>query len=158
MVCVTLPRTALAAALAKPDGLVILTILGEITNKIGPNGATFDREQLLALGTETEETTTHFTKGRQRFEGVRLRKVLDAVGANGRILTAKALDGYSIDIPVDDVDRFELLLAMTWNGKVMRVRNKGPIWVIYPINRFPETSNEFYSVRTIWQLTTLTVR
>lgn len=152
------PRLGLAAQLEPPTDPVVLTIDGAITNTNGPTGASYDRAMLIGLGIETVATTTHFTQGNQNFEGVRLRKILDAVGARGSILTATALDGYSVDIPIEDADRFEVFLAMKWNGAIMRVRTKGPIWIIYPISRFPETNNEIYSARSVWQLTKLTVK
>jgi hypothetical protein len=137
---------------------IILTIQGEIDRSKHPNGATFNREALLALGVEKLETETHFTKGLQHFEGVRLRKVLESVGAKGKILTATALDGYSVDIPLEDAARFQVFLALKWNGAVMRVRNKGPIWILYPITQFPEVNSEIFSARSVWQLKTLTVK
>ncbi len=151
-------QAAPANALEPPTGPVILTIQGKITNTNGPGAARFDREGLLALGREVLETTTHFTKGSQRFEGVRLGKVLEAVSARGKSIIVKALDGYIVEIPFEDVDRFKVFLAMKWNNKVMRVRNKGPIWIIYPISQFPETNNEIYSARSVWQLVSMTVK
>ncbi len=151
-------QTASAAELKQPAGPVILTIEGAITNTNGPGSARFDRMGLLALGGEVLETTTHFTKGSQHFEGVRLGKVLGTVGARGNKITVKALDGYSVDIPMEDVEHFKVFLAMKWNGEIMRVRNKGPIWIIYPISQFPETNNEIYSARSVWQLISMIVK
>jgi hypothetical protein len=137
---------------------VILTVDGRIDTSRYPNGAAFDRDALFALGSEKLETETHFTKGMQSFEGVRLAVLLEAVGANGTVLTATGLDGYSVDIPMEDATRFSVFLAMKWNGAVMKVRNKGPVWIVYPISRFPETNTEIHSARAVWQLKTLTVR
>ena len=44
------------------------------------------------------------------------------------------------------------------NGKAMDVRNKGPIWIIYPIDEFPELKTEEISGRSIWQLDKLLVQ
>ena len=151
-------QTVLAGELEPPVGPVILTIQGAITNTTDPGVARFDRAGLLALGSEVLETTTHFTKGTQQFEGVRLSNVLDVVGARGETILVKALDGYSVDIPIEDVERFKVFLAMKWNGEIMRVRNKGPIWIIYPISQFPETNNEIYSARSVWQIISMTVK
>lgn len=136
----------------------ILTVFGKINAGKFPGGARFSRDGLFALGPQTLVTETHFTTGAQRFEGVPLSALLDAVEASGSTLTATALDGYSIDLPVKDARRFGVFLAMTWNGETMKVRNKGPIWIIYPISRHPELNTEKYSARSIWQLKTLTVK
>jgi len=136
----------------------ILSVDGKIDTEKYPDGASFDRDALFALGPEKLETETHFTKGLQRFEGVRLSALLDAVGADGTILTASGLDGYSVDIPIGDATRFDVFLALKWNGAVMKVRNKGPAWIVYPISHFPEVNTEIFSARSVWQLKTLTVR
>ena len=158
MICVFVLGVGGAGPVAAANAPIVHTILGNIDVSRYPNGATFDRETLLALGTETLETETHFTKGLQQFEGVRLRKVLEAVGARGTSLTTTALDGYSVKIPFEDVERFQVFLALKWNGVVMRPRNKGPIWIIYPITKFPEVNTEIFSARSTWQLKTLTIK
>ena len=89
---------------------------------------------------------------------VRISDILDRVGASGETITAKALDGYEIDIPMSDPQNYPVMLATTWNGKIMRTRDKGPIWIVYPIDQFPDLNVEEYSSRSVWQLTRLSVR
>ena len=38
------------------------------------------------------------------------------------------------------------------NGDVMLVRNKGPLWVVYPYDENPEYRSEVIYSRSIWQL------
>jgi len=146
-----------ADSLDAPTGPVLLTVTGNIQHRNGPDGAAFDRAQLEALGVVAVVTETHFHLGPQEFEGVPLKAVLDHVGAAGETLRAQALDGYDVDIPYSDAADFDVLLALRWNGEVMRPRNKGPIWIIYPLRAHPETNNEIYSARSVWQLETLIV-
>lgn len=154
----TMALTAFARDALADQAKVILTVDGRIDAGKFPNGAAFDRDALFALGLEKFETETHFIKGIQSFEGIRLRVLLDTVGADGTVLTATGLDGYSVDIPFEDAARFDVFLALKWNGAVMKVRNKGPIWIVYPISRFPEANTEIHSARSVWQLKTLTVK
>jgi hypothetical protein len=44
------------------------------------------------------------------------------------------------------------------NGEHLRVRTKGPLWVIYPWNDYSELQSESYYSRSIWQLRSLNVR
>ena len=37
----------------------------------------------------------------------------------------------------------------------MTLRNKGPLWVIYPLTDHPELNKELYHSRMVWQLTAL---
>ena len=149
---------AMAAPLPTPTGEVILTVEGTIqTTNVGAT-AQFDREMLNALGVHKKTSSNPFETGTHDFEGVLLRDVLDRVGARGEMLAAFALDGYTVEIPLSDAETYDVLLATTWNGEVMSVRRKGPLWVIYPVDDFPELRTESYSNRTIWQLTRIVVR
>lgn len=148
---------SLPEPLAAPTGPVILTIEGSIAVTNVGETAQFDRAQLIALGIHTLTSSNLFEPGIHTFDGVLLSDVLDRVGATGHMLTAKAIDGYEIDLPMADPETYPVILAHTWNGAVMRVRNKGPLWIIYPIDAFPELKVEKYSTRSVWQLTTLRV-
>jgi hypothetical protein len=54
--------------------------------------------------------------------------------------------------------QFDVLLAFKADGEYMSVREKGPLFVIYPFDRFPDIRNELYYSRAIWQLRRLTVK
>lgn len=149
---------AYAGDLAAPSGRVLLTIEGKIRNTTDGTRAMFDRAQLEALGMSELETSNPFLQGTHKFDGVLFSKILDAVGADGTMIEAIALDEYSVDIPIKDVRDYPVLLAMKWNGKVMRIRSKGPIWIVYPVDQFPELQFEEYSTRSIWQLVTLRIK
>jgi len=147
-----------AQELVMPTGKVLLTVEGKITSTNSGDVAIFDRAQLEAFGFQTLKTSNPFIKGVHTFEGVLLSDVIDAVGVTGDVITARALDGYSTDIPVADVRNYPIILAMKMDGKVMHVRSKGPLWIIYPVDQFSELKAESFSGRSIWQLTTLTVK
>lgn len=153
-----LPSATFAAGLPSPTGKILLTVEGQITKINAGPVAVFDREQLLAFGLHTLKTSNPFIKGVHTFEGVYLSDILDAVGASGKNITALAIDGYSTDIPVSDAYEYKPLIALKMDGKVMRVRTKGPLWLIYPVDQFKELKSEKFSSRSIWQLTTLTVK
>ncbi len=43
------------------------------------------------------------------------------------------------------------------NGKPMRVRDKGPLWLVYPRDQRAELQNAVMDERWIWQLFEITV-
>jgi len=147
-----------SAGMEKPTGNVILSISGAITETNAGSDAIFDRDMLRALGMHSLITTNPFETGLQRFEGVLLSDVLKHTGATGKTIIAHALDGYTVEIPAADATRYPVLLAMVWNGQEMTVRNKGPLWVVYPVDQFDELKKEIFSIRSIWQLTRLTIK
>jgi hypothetical protein len=146
---------AQAGTLPAPDGKVILRVTGNVANPNGVDGAEFDLSTLEQLGVVDLTTHTPWTQGEVRFTGVPLSRVLDAVGASGTTLDAVAINDYQISIPVDDPRRYPVLLATRLAGQPLRVRDKGPIWLIYPWTDHPEIDDEEHHARSIWQLKAL---
>lgn len=144
-------------ALDVPQGPVLLTVSGEITHKNSGNVAEFDREMLEALEWKDIQSFTAFTEGEQNFSGPTLKSLLEAVGAQGSMLQATAIDDYGLEIPVSDADEYSVILALLHNGKPMRVRDKGPIWVVYPATEEQAPERKFY-ISMIWQLVSIEVR
>ncbi|MCS6778923.1 MAG: hypothetical protein NZ555_04390 [Geminicoccaceae bacterium] len=113
---------------------------------------------LEALGLRELVTTTPWTEGEQRFSGVDPRALLRMVEAHGSELVAAALDGYRAVIPIADLERFPLLLATRRDGRPMPVRERGPLWLVYPWRTHPETVEQPYRGRAVWQLRSIVVR
>lgn len=165
--CSVLLVMALTAALAgaawaldplpAPTGPIILTVSGNIEVTNSEQGAQFDREMLAALGLSEVSTTTSWTDGVQVFEGVLARLVLDRVGAEGTTMIATALNDFTSPVPIDEVQRYEVLLAMSMNGEQMQVSDKGPLWIVYPRNDYPELMDSKFNDRWVWQLRSLRV-
>ncbi|AUH50940.1 hypothetical protein CXB49_09005 [Chromobacterium sp. ATCC 53434] len=144
-------------ALEMPAGKVVLVISGQISNKNRDNEAVFDMAMLSRLPQHTVVTHTPWMPGVSRFSGPYLRDVLNLVGAKGQTLKAVALNDYKTDIPIEDATRFDLVLARLLNDKPMSVRDKGPLFIIYPFDSQPELRTEIYYNRSAWQLKSLQV-
>ena len=147
---------AFAANLQVPTGRVLLTVTGAISQTNVDETAVFDEDMLRALDWKEIETYTHYTLGLQTFEGPTLLSLLEELGVQEGMLRVVALDDYAVDIPGADAAKFTILLAMRHNGKPMRVRNKGPIWVIFPAASLDDIREEHESL-SIWQLTSIDV-
>jgi hypothetical protein len=149
---------AAAASLATPRENPILSISGKIavTNKDG--AAQFDRTMLEALGMESFETTTPWYTGLVRFEGVPLRKLMQTVGASGDRVAVVALNDYTSEIPASDFSQFNVILALKRDGEYMPVRDKGPLFVVYPYDSKPELKAQKYYSRSVWQVAKLIVK
>lgn len=147
--------TALAAELPAPTGKVILTVSGNIENTNGDGLARFDRSMLESLGVTRLSTKTYWTEGVGQFDGILARTLIAAVGARGETVKATALNEYSLDIPTSDFLGFDVLLALKLNGTYLRTRDKGPVWVVYPLDQNPELDTDQMRNRWIWQLSKL---
>lgn len=144
--------------LAPPHDEVILTVTGAIANTTAPGRADFDRANLEQLGLTKLVTWTPWTEGEIEFEGVLARRLMAAVGAKGTEVHATALNQYEEAIPLADFQSYDVLFALRMNGRPMRVRDKGPIWIIYPWADHPELDDFLTREKSVWQLTTLDVR
>jgi hypothetical protein len=51
-----------------------------------------------------------------------------------------------------------VLLAVRMNGQLMRTRDKGPIWIVYPWSGHPELDDFLTREKSVWQLNALHVR
>ncbi|MBD7992729.1 oxidoreductase [Ochrobactrum sp. Sa2BUA5] len=148
---------AQAEPLAKPAGKPILVISGKITNTNVGETAQFDRDMLEALGLQTVETANPWYDGRVRFEGVSIDKLMRLVGAKGTKVTAVALNDYVSSLPMEDFKKFNVILAMKRDGTYMAVRDKGPLFIIYPYDSDPQLQTQTYYTRSAWQVAKLIV-
>lgn len=142
-----------ALAIDPTVGRVILKVTGSIGNTNTQNStAEFDEGMLRDLGTHIVATDTPWTTGVNEFGGPLVRDLLAAVDARGTIVTARALNDYEVQIPISDFLDHNTILAIQINGKRMSVRERGPIWIIYPWDEKPGLKNEEIYTRSIWQL------
>lgn len=146
-----------AETLDTPKDTPILVISGNIQSTNVDGTAQFDRAMLEALGTVVVETTTPWHNGVTKFEGVSLDVLMKSVGAQGQTVTAIALNDYVTTIPIEDFAKFGTILALKREGEYMSVRDKGPLFIIYPFDDNPDLQNQVYFGRAAWQLAKLIV-
>jgi hypothetical protein len=150
--------TAIAQPLPHPSDRPILIVSGKIgvTNK--GQTAEFDRSMLEALGSVVIETVTPWYDGTMKFEGVSLDKLMKRLDAQGETVVAAALNDYSSDIPMDDFAKHEPILALKRNGEYMTVRDKGPLFIIYPFDKNHALKSQTYYSRSVWQVNRLIIK
>ncbi|MCB1834890.1 MAG: molybdopterin-dependent oxidoreductase [Geminicoccaceae bacterium] len=150
------PSLVQAGSLPAPTGRVLLTIDGNIAHTNADGKAELDRAMLENIGMVEIETWTPFTEGSSVWRGVRLRDVMELVGGKGGSIRAGALDLYAIDIPMSDILQHDPFIALERDGRKLRVRDKGPAWILYPFADNPGLSEERIVGRCVWQLATIT--
>lgn len=144
--------------LAHPKGDVVLTLRGAIGETNLPGGAAFDMAMLQAMPPVTITTTTIWTEGEQTFTGVLLKSLLDSLGAAGKGVEATALNDYFTEIPPEDIVDDGPIVAYMQNGNLLSVRDNGPLWIVYPYDSDGRWRSEVIYARSIWQLTSITVK
>lgn len=143
---------ARAQTLPKPKGLVILAVSGNISQRNAGDSAEFDAEMLKAMPASQIATRTPWHASVARFSGPALKTLLGAVGAQGKLLRMIAMDRYEVNIPIEDVARFGPVLALRMDDKELKIRDRGPVLLIYPFDSYPQLNTEIYFGRSVWQL------
>ena len=141
-----------ALALEAPTGPVILVVSGNITETNIGDEAHFDSDMLQALVQRETVTGTPWHEGRVTFSGPLGRALLKTVGAHGDTMKVVALNDYTSDIPVTDFEEYDVILAMSADGRRLRIRDQGPLFVIYPFDEKPSLLNEEVITRSVWQV------
>ncbi len=140
-----------AGELPSPGGPVVLTIAGQIAaaNR-GPSdaeldpiliyheisfaaAAEFDRAMLESLGTHEIELSYEKWSEVYRVSGPRLVDVLSAVGAQGRAITATAVDGYAVEISAEELTARDWIVVLERNGRPLDIGGLGPLWIVYAV-------------------------
>jgi hypothetical protein len=141
-----------SAQFERPSGDVVLTVTGLIGNTNAGATAQFDLAMLEGLKGRSASMETPWTEGTTEFAGPYLKAILEAVGATGGKLVVKALNDYSAEVPMEDAVGYDTILATRMNGQPMSVRDKGPLFMIYPFDKNPELYSEKYFSRSVWQI------
>lgn len=147
-----------AAALEAAAGPVVLTVSGKLSKPNAGERAEFDRPMLSRLPQHSFSTATPWYDAPRKFSGPLLRDVLAAVGAQGTQLRCIALNDYAVDLPIEDTQRHEVLLAILLDDKPMAVRDKGPLFIIYPFHSSATLRNAVHYSRSVWQLKSIQVQ
>ncbi len=146
-----------AQALPPATGKVILTISGKVGEKNTTQSAVFDLAMLEKLPQQTFTTMTPWDKHPIKFTGPLLRDVLAAAKASGSTIKAMALNDYQTSIPVEDAQKYDVIVAHQMNGEAIPVKTKGPLFIVYPFDTRAELRATTYYERSAWQLKAMTI-
>ncbi|SHH41349.1 hypothetical protein SAMN05444003_3074 [Cognatiyoonia sediminum] len=145
---ILLVTTGLAIA-SEDSAEVVLTLRFENRTQ---EPVEFTLEDLNAFGEDQFSTTTIWTTGPQTFSGVSLKSFLNSLGIENGTILASAINDYTVEIPVSDAVIDGPMIAYRLNGEEMSIRDKGPLWIVYPYDSKSEYQAEVIYSRSIWQL------
>jgi hypothetical protein len=160
---------ALGAVPALAEGPVLLTVTGEITapnrGPVDPeqdklfifNEVSFDKAMEFDLTTleKLPQATVHadFPKGgaETTFSGPLLKDVLAAAGAEGETVTVRAMDGYAVEVPMQEMIDKGAVVALARDGKPLGIGGFGPTQIVFPRSERPDLA-EMPDDWWIWQI------
>ncbi|WP_158965419.1 hypothetical protein [Chachezhania sediminis] len=158
-----------AADMAKPEGMVILTVAGNVgeTNR-GPAGAEdwtlmaeleltfdkaveFDAAMLDALDQSQMQVPVPGGAGMATFTGPSVAALLKAVGAQGKGIRAVAFDNFSAEISADLIAQFDPIVATRMDGRPLPLGGRGPAMIVFPDGKTPEQVEQFKPLQ-VWAM------
>lgn len=114
----------------------------------------FSDETLSGLPQVSFTTKTLWTEGDIEFSGPSLHSVLEAAGmpegTQGIRLTA--LNDYSVTMETSLIETQAPIVANRINGAPFSVRDKGPLWIMFPFDLDIRFRSESFYALSIWQL------
>lgn len=135
----------MALSVQGSDKVILTVVIGETSEQ-------YSLKQLDEFPQHTFETKTPWTD-RHSFSGPLLKDLIFRSGhVKPKALTARALNNYIVDVDLTLVEKYPVLLATRMDGKPMRIRNKGPIWILFPLDQSPELDTMEVHGQMVWQL------
>ena len=147
-----------ACHLPSPSGPVILSVEGQIGHCNKGLEVQFDMALLESLPRRAVTTENPWQPGTATYEGVLLRDLTAYVDANGVALKVSALNDYSAEIDIADTQSIDVILAYKRDGQYMPVREKGPLFVIFPFSDEPSLALDQRYAQSVWQVSRITVK
>jgi hypothetical protein len=143
-----------------PQDRVVLTVRGRIGMTNNGEAVLFDLPTLEQIGLVRFTTPTAWTAGPATFEGVLMSRFLEmlAIPPDATEATMTALNDFQVTIPLTDFRKWPVIMALKRDGRYMTVRDKGPLWIVYPRHAFPELTTPRQYDNWIWQLKEVVVR
>ncbi|SPF80053.1 oxidoreductase [Pseudoprimorskyibacter insulae] len=119
--------------------------------------AEFSEADLLAIEQQSFTTSTIWTEGEIEFSGPSVKDILAAAGASDGDLLMTALNDYTVEVPRDAIAGNIPIVALRKDGEPYGVREKGPLWVVFPYDDSANYRTEAVFSYSIWQLVKIEV-
>lgn len=158
LLLVSNPAVVSASTVAEPQGKIILTVTGTATSLSHGSVFKFDMALLENLPRHVVKTANPWRDEVSVYEGVLLRDLLYAVGTTGSVMNVRALDDYHEDIEIADVQSIDVILAYKRDGLYMPVRDKGPLFVVFPFTDDPSLLTAARRSQSVWQVNRIVIK
>ena len=113
--------------------------------------------QLLALPQQQFVTHHSWSETPESFSGPLLEDVLDMACDNTKKIKLTALNNYAIDMDFSQLKQYQPIIALSVNGKRLSIREKGPLWIMLPLDDLKGIKEKSLDGVLIWQLSDIAI-
>ncbi|MBQ1202458.1 MAG: oxidoreductase [Loktanella sp.] len=149
--------TSLCAALLFTTNALAEDTILTVNHTAEGRSVSFTYEELLALPQTEFRTSTIWTSGVDTYTGPSLAAVLDAAEMPQDDLRIFAINDYNVDFPADRIVGDTPILTIQVNGAPFSIREKGPIWLLFPFDDDHRFRTEDNFALSVWQLNQIDV-
>ncbi|POZ62995.1 oxidoreductase [Chromobacterium alticapitis] len=156
--------TLLAVALCLPalaqSSPILLTVSGHISRYTDARLKVyqFSEADLQALPQHSIITQTSWTP-KSTFTGPLLRDILQKAGAADGQVKLSALNDYAYTIAAHELIQYGTILARERDGRKMEIADRGPLWLIYPLDDMPaRLRGPLQDAKLVWQVNRMDIR
>lgn len=114
-------------------------------------------ETLRKLPIHKIKTATNYTST-AIFSGVRFSDLFKLYDIKGNKIRIYALDDYSYSIAIDELYKYNAILAYLKNGEKIKTSELGPFVSIFPRDDHPELKKFDVDAKTVWQISRIEVK
>lgn len=115
--------------------------------------------QLAHQDITTKLSSTSFTTelpwytDKNKFTGFKVSELLQYLKINDAFAVSFiALNDYAASAQIADIIKYEPIVAYEMNDQRMKIRNKGPYWLIFNLDKNPEIDNAAFHSQMVWQI------
>ncbi|MCJ8311357.1 MAG: hypothetical protein HRU38_00125 [Saccharospirillaceae bacterium] len=139
-------------SLELPKNEVILEVTGNISLTNEDDFAIFDADMIDQLPQYTINTSNHVSNNISVYTGINFYDLLKMLGFKGSLVNITAWDDYVVQIEIQDLKKYGVLLATHENGQRLTINDKGPMFVVFPFTDIEELRRDDYYNMSIWQV------
>ena len=143
-----------------PTGDVVLTMMGDIGITNSGDTLQLDMPTLEGFGLVKYTVNDPWLEATNTYTGVLMSDLSEVLGASSGATSMHitALDDYTVEISLADVEKWPILLATRTNGNYMDVENSGPTRVIFPYDTYSDIDKVETKTLWIWNIKSVEIR
>lgn len=114
-------------------------------------------DQIEQLPQTTITTQLPWINSQAAFKGVKLSTLLKMHNIKPSLIRLKALNDYTTEVTWQEMMQYEPIIAIKKNEQYLKIRDYGPFWLIFPLDKYDELQQTAYLAKMIWQLESIKV-
>lgn len=112
-----------------------------------------DHEIITQFESTTFETQLPWFENRKSFTGIKVTDLIEFyqltdVGS----ISFLGLNDYMSTSQINDIRRYQPIIAYEIEHEKIKVRNKGPYWLIFDLEKYPEIDDISFHSQMVWQI------